>query len=108
MLALTREARLQKVLPVLGGDGNPRGLVDLAMLHLLSADNLGWANAHDVMIRFTFVEPGATLAAVSRRLLEVGLSQLPVVEKGEVVGYVGETELARAHALLSAGAGAVA
>jgi CIC family chloride channel protein len=98
MLALTEETRFQKVLPVLDDAGKPRGLVDLATLHLLSADDVGWANAHDVMIRFASVEPGATLAAVSQRLIESGLPQLPTVEKGEVIGYVGEAELARAYA----------
>ena len=87
-----------KVLLVVDGAGNARGLVELARLQVLLLDELGWANAHDVMEPFASVAPGTPLTEVSERLGSCGLVQLPVVEQGSVIGLVGETELARAYA----------
>jgi chloride channel protein, CIC family len=97
MVALAGDRREQKVLLVLDGGGSPRGLVELGALQLLSADDLGWANAHDVMTPLVSVEPGAPIAEVSRRLAESGMTQIPVMAGVDVVGYVGETELTRAY-----------
>ena len=41
------------------------------------------------------VAPEATLARVGELLAEHGLRQVPVVDGGRVVGYVGEAEIAR-------------
>lgn len=98
MLELVKDVRHQNALAVVGTSGELRGLVDIAALHLLSFDDLGWANAHDVMVPLVSVEPGETVARVSRVLAESGLPQIPVVEGGAITGYVGETELARAYA----------
>ena len=50
------------------------------------------------MAPFAFVHPAGDLATVSRALAESGLPQIPVVETGLIVGYVGERELARVYA----------
>ncbi len=98
LLALAGATRRQKVLVVRGVAGRLRGLVELPALQLLSVDDLGWANAHDVMAPVVSVAPDTALPEVSRRLTRSGLAQLPVTVGDEVVGYVGETELARAYA----------
>jgi CIC family chloride channel protein len=103
MQELVKGLHAQKVLAVTGGGGALRGLVDVGALQLLSADDLGWANAHDVMVKSAAVEPSDDLAAISRRLDESGLPQLPVVQEGAITGYVGETELAHAYARTLAG-----
>ncbi len=103
MQEIVKEVRCQKVLAVVGAGGALRGLVDIGQLQLLSADDLGWANAHDVMVAFAFVEPGNDLADISRALVESGLPQLPVLEREVITGYVGETELARAYGREMAG-----
>jgi predicted transcriptional regulator len=79
---------------VVDGAGNVRGLVELARLQMLLLDELGWANAHDVMEPFASVEPGTPLTEVNERLGSCGLVQLPVVEQGSVVGLVGESSRA--------------
>ncbi|HTP29157.1 MAG TPA: chloride channel protein [Anaeromyxobacteraceae bacterium] len=98
MVELAGEMSRQKVLLVLNARGAPRGLVDRAMLALVSAEDLGWANAHDTMVPFKFVRPSTSLAEIVALLRDSGLVQLPVMEGGGVLGYVGETELARAYA----------
>ncbi len=105
MLEFVKDVRRQKVLAVSGAGGTLRGIVDIGALQLLSVDDLGWANAHDVMVPFACVQPGDDLADISRVLAESGLPQLPVVENGVIAGYVGETELARAYAREIAGDG---
>lgn len=97
MLGLAKSARRQRVLSVIRASGEFCGLVDLADLLLLSVDELGWANAHDVMIPFAFVRPHQDLAEISRTLAASGAPQVPVLEQGAILGYVGETELARAY-----------
>lgn len=103
MQELAREVRFQKVLAVAGASGAFRGLVEIRALQLLSADDLGWANAHDVMVPFASVAPEEDLAAISRALSGSGLPQLPIVRQDSIAGYVGETELARAYARMMAG-----
>jgi chloride channel protein, CIC family len=96
MLELTKDLRQQKALAVVGSTGNPRGLVDIGALRLLSLDDLGWANAHDLMVPFAGVESGDDLVEVVRALSESGLPQIPVVEGGRIAGFVGEREVTRA------------
>jgi CIC family chloride channel protein len=98
MQELVKGMHAQKVLAVTGGTGALRGLVDVGALQLLSADDLGWANAHDVMVKSVSVEPSDDLAEISRKLDEAGLPQLPILQEGAITGYVGETELAHAYA----------
>jgi CIC family chloride channel protein len=98
MLGVAGEPRRQKVLVVLDGAGSPRGLVQLAALRILSVDDLGWANAHDVMAPLVFVEPGTPVAEVSQSLADSGLPQIPVMTGSNIVGYVGETEVTSALA----------
>jgi hypothetical protein len=105
MLELVKDVRRQKVLAVVGVGGTLRGIVDIGALQLLSVDDLGWANAHDVMVPFACVQPGDDLGDISRVLAESGLPQVPAVEMGVIAGYVGETELARAYAREIAGEG---
>ncbi len=88
-------ATAQVVFPVLAADGTPRGLIDTGPLRL-AAGELSWAVAADLMVPFASVAPGATLRDVGEALATAGLRQIPVVEDGRVLGYVGEGEIARA------------
>lgn len=98
LLRLAERAQRQKVLVVVGRSGDPCGLVDLATLPLLPSEDLAWANAHDLMVPFHGLDPDAPVTELFGRLVSRGLPQLPVVSRAGVVGFVGETELARACA----------
>jgi len=49
------------------------------------------------MLAFSSVAFDENLGEVGRALANAGTSQLPVLNDGEIAGYVGETELARAY-----------
>ena len=63
-----------------------------------SADDLAWMVAHDLMVPFACLAPNDSVALAGERLKETGVVQLPVYEGGNLVGYVGEMELASASA----------
>jgi chloride channel protein, CIC family len=86
----------QRLLPLCGAGGAFTGLADVDAIRAAATDpDLAWAVLADVAAPFVSVPPGATLARVGELLAEHGLRQLPVVEGGRIVGYVGEAEIAR-------------
>jgi CIC family chloride channel protein len=86
----------QRLLPLCGAGGAFTGLADVDAIRAAATDpDLAWAVLADVAAPFVWVPPGATLARVGELLAEHGLRQLPVVEGGRIVGYVGEAEIAR-------------
>jgi predicted transcriptional regulator len=52
--------------------------------------------AADARVPFVSVGEDATWADVAARLERCGLSQIPVLRGGEIVGWVGDRELRRA------------
>ncbi len=86
----------QRLLPLRGAGGAFTGLADVDAIRAAATDpDLAWAVLADVAAPFVSVPPDATLARVGELLAEHGLRQLPVVEGGRIVGYVGEAEIAR-------------
>ncbi len=98
LAALIERTRAQTVLIVQREDGAPRGLVPSAALAMISDQDRAWVLAADLMVPFASVSPDATLAEVGEALERCGLTQLPVCDGAAVLGFVGETQLARAHA----------
>lgn len=86
-------ASLQRVAIVSAADGRPRGLVELSLLSALGPDELGWARATDAMVPFAAVRPDAPWGEIAGALRRHGVSQLPVLDDGQVGGWVGEREL---------------
>jgi CIC family chloride channel protein len=94
----------QRVLPLRAADGAPAGLADVDAIRGAASDpHLAWAVLADVAGPWAEVPPDATLARVGELLAEHGLRQVPVVEAGQVVGYVGEAEIARLFLQVVAG-----
>ena len=86
----------QRLLPLRGAGGAVTGLADVDAVRAAATDPvLAWAVLADVAAPFVSVPPDVTLARVGELLAEHGLRQLPVVEGGRIVGYVGEAEIAR-------------
>jgi CBS domain-containing protein len=78
------------------GDAGFTGLVDLGAIAAVAAAERQWLRAHDALFRFAAVEEDAPLLDVARVLERSGVSQIPVVRGGEIVGWIGERELRRA------------
>ncbi len=86
----------QRVLPLHRAGGAFTGLADVDAIRAAAIDpDLSWAVLADVAAPWVSVPPDATLARVGELLSEHGLRQLPVLEAGRIVGYVGEAEIAR-------------
>lgn len=98
VVAAAGATRAQKILVVQDAAGAPKGIIPIGAAQLISIHELSWAVAHDMMVPFACVSPGDALADASVRLSETGLVQLPVCDRGQIVGYLGESELAHAYA----------
>lgn len=86
----------QRVLPLRSDGGGWAGLADVDAIRAAAIDpHLSWAVLADVAAGWVSVPPEATLARVGELLAEHGLRQLPIVDGGAIVGYVGEAEIAR-------------
>ncbi len=106
LVAAARGAGRQRVVAVTGHSGL-RGLVELDILLQVPASELGWLKVSDAMVPFVSVRPDATLGEVAEVLERCGISQVPVVEHGAIVGWIGDRELrlalleqSRAHSAL--------
>jgi chloride channel protein, CIC family len=87
-----RGASAQRVV-VVNGPSGPRGLVDLDVLRQVPPSELGWLKVSDAMVPFVSVRPDATLGEVAELLERCGISQVPVVDRGVIVGWIGDREL---------------
>jgi CIC family chloride channel protein len=101
--AAAEAAERQRVVLVRGAPG-PRGLLELALVAEVPPSDRSWMRAGDVMVPFASVGPDATWAEIAEALERRGLSQLPVVQDGEILGWVGDRELRRALLARSEGA----
>jgi CIC family chloride channel protein len=97
LLQATRGAVRQQVVAVTGSSGM-RGLVELDIVRELPPFELGWLKLSDAMVPFVSVHPEATLGEVADLLERCGLSQVPVVDGGAIVGWIGDHELRSAIA----------
>jgi len=88
-------ARAQRVLAILGPSGFT-GLVELATVAETPEGERHWMKAHDARVPFVSVGEDAAWADVADVLDRCGVSQVPVVRDGTVVGWVGDRELRRA------------
>ena len=88
-------ARAQRVLAILGPSGFT-GLVELATVAETPEGERHWMKAHDARVPFVSVGEDAAWADVADVLERCGVSQVPVVRDGAVVGWVGDRELRRA------------
>jgi CIC family chloride channel protein len=88
-------ARLQRVVAVRGPAGHS-GLIELSAITDIPGPERHWIRAQDAAVRFAAVEEGASWADVAGVLERCGVSQVPVLRDGEVIGWVGDRELRRA------------
>jgi CIC family chloride channel protein len=95
LAAAASSARDQRVAIVKGRSGFS-GLVELGLLAELPPDELQWMRAHDASVPFVAVEESSRWSEVARLLEGCGVSQLPVLRDGLIVGWVGDRELRRA------------
>jgi CIC family chloride channel protein len=72
------------------------GLVELATVEATPETERHWMKAHDARVPFVSVAEEASWAEVAEVLERCGLSQVPVMRGGEIVGWVGDRELRRA------------
>jgi CIC family chloride channel protein len=93
--AAAAEAREQRVAVVIGRSGR-KGLVELATVVEIPTSERGWMRAGDATIPYASVDRHATWGEVAALLERCGVSQIPVVDAGDVVGWVGDRELRRA------------
>jgi CIC family chloride channel protein len=98
-----RRGGRQRVVAVNGPSG-PRGLVELEVLLQVPASELGWLKVSDAMVPFASVGPDATMGEVAEVLERCGISQVPVVKDGAIVGWIGDRELRAAILEASRGA----
>lgn len=101
--AASRPGARQRVIVIRAQDGRARGLVELSVLATLSPADLQWTRAADAMVPFASVDPSAAWGVVVEALQRRGLSQLPAVEGGTLVGWIGDREVLRAFVTAQAG-----
>lgn len=89
---MARRGSRQRVVVVTGPDG-PRGLLELDVVLQVSPAELGWLRAVDAMVPFAWIPPDSTTAQAAEVLERRGISQVPVVENGIFLGWIGDREL---------------
>jgi CIC family chloride channel protein len=95
VVAAAAPARQQRVVAVCGPSGFT-GLVELTTVVETPESERHWMKAHDARVPFVSVGADAAWADVADVLERCGVSQVPVVRDGEVVGWIGDRELRRA------------
>jgi CIC family chloride channel protein len=98
VIAAAAPARAQRVVAIVGASGFT-GLVELATVADTPEGERHWMRAHDARVPFAAVGEEASWAEVAEVLDRCGVSQVPVLRAGEVVGWVGDRELRRAVAV---------
>jgi CIC family chloride channel protein len=97
----------QEAFPVVDGEGKLLGTVAAPAVTALAddADDVSWMIAADLMQPAAFVCKLDTLQAAARKLLGLGLRELPVADgDGRIAGFLHERDLARAYLSASADA----
>jgi CIC family chloride channel protein len=92
---VARTAGAQRVVALAGPTGFT-GLVELSTVEATPETERHWMKADDARVPFVSVPEDASWAAVAEVLERCGLSQVPVLSGGEIVGWVGDRELRRA------------
>ena len=87
-----RSAARQRV-AVVESSGGKKGLVELEVVLQVPQSELAWMRAGDASVPFASVEAGATWAEIAATLERCGVSQVPIVRGGEILGWVGDREL---------------
>ncbi|BDG02312.1 chloride channel protein [Anaeromyxobacter oryzae] len=90
-----RTAGRQRVVAIAGA-GGLRGLVELEVVLQVPATELAWLKVSDAMVPFAAVPADATWGEVALVLERSGISQVPVVRGGEILGWIGDRELRQA------------
>jgi CIC family chloride channel protein len=85
-------ARRQRAVAISGPSGF-RGLVDLDVVAQVPHPELVSLRAIDAMVPFASVAPEASWGQVAEVLERCGMSQVPIVHEGEIVGWLGDREL---------------
>jgi CIC family chloride channel protein len=85
----------QRVVALAGPSGFT-GLVELTTAEATPETERHWMKAADARVPFVSVPEDASWTAVAEVLDACGLSQVPVVRDGVIVGWVGDRELRRA------------
>jgi CBS domain-containing protein len=101
-LALMQQRRLRR-LPVVDGDGRLAGIVVERDL-LLAATRFSGVHVElaEIMTHHVVTAtPDMTLAQVARTMLELRIGGLPVVENGEIVGIITESDIFRQFVAMS-------
>jgi CIC family chloride channel protein len=85
----------QRVIALAGTSGWA-GLVELATVEATPESERHWMRAADARVPFVSVAEDASWSDVAQVLERCGLSQVPVLRDGAIVGWVGDRELRRA------------
>jgi CIC family chloride channel protein len=86
----------QQRVVALAGPAGFTGLVELATVEATPESERHWMRAEDARVPFAAVGEDASWTTVAAVLERCGLSQVPVVRDGVIVGWVGDRELRRA------------
>jgi CIC family chloride channel protein len=95
ILAAAAPARAQRVVALAGPSGLA-GLVELATVAEVPEAERHWMRGQDARVPFVSVDEDASWGDVAALLERCGVSQVPVVRDGEIVGWIGDRELRRA------------
>jgi hypothetical protein len=95
VVAAAARAGDQRVVALAGPSGHS-GLVELATVEATPETERHWMRAHDARVPFVSVPEDASWSDVAEVLEGCGLSQVPVVRDGGIVGWIGDRELRRA------------
>ena len=93
--AAAARAGEQRVVALAGTSGYS-GLVELATVEATPDTERHWMKADDARVPFVSVPEDASWSDVAEVLERCGLSQVPVLRDGGIVGWVGDRELRRA------------
>lgn len=91
----TELAGQQRVIALVGPAGFS-GLVELAIVQVTPESERHWMKAADARVPFVSLAEDASWGEVADALDRCGVSQVPLVRDGEIVGWVGDRELRRA------------
>jgi CIC family chloride channel protein len=87
------DARGQRVVLVRGRGGDHAGLIELGAVVDLVREDSRWLRAHDAAVPFVCVSDDAGLGDVAEVLERCGLTQVPVIKDGSIVGWIGDREI---------------